>query len=357
MKTRKELPKTALPRIYFIDRQIASGSYPNSRILAKAFETSESTINRDIEFMRTMLNAPIVFDHVHNGYYYAEKTWRLSAGYATAEEMLALGLVKNLVSLYRKTPFYETARQLLEIIGAPLAAASAEAKNPHWHEDRIVVPRLAAAPVEEKLWQVAVKALRENRVITFDYTGTWDEEPRNRRVRPWQLLFDSGAWFLSAWDEDRAASRIFSLARMENAALTEETFPLPRDYDYRHTNGDSYFGVFKGTEQKRCRINFYEEAVVWARERQWAADQRIEEFTEKGKTCVTLEFTSGQYEKVLEWVLSRGGNALPLEPPELVADWSGHIETMWQRIGAERAKTKPAKRRGLAPGDKPPPVS
>jgi predicted DNA-binding transcriptional regulator YafY len=125
--------------------------------------------------MRTMLNAPIVFDHVHNGYYYAEKTWRLSAGYATAEEMLALGLVKNLLCLCKNTPLYETARQLLEVIGAPMAAAGPDTKNPGWYEDRVIVPQLAAAPVENELWQAVVKALRGNRVITFDYTGAWDE--------------------------------------------------------------------------------------------------------------------------------------------------------------------------------------
>jgi predicted DNA-binding transcriptional regulator YafY len=91
MNTRKELPKTALPRIYCIDRQIASGAYPNTRELAETYETSEATISRDIEFMRNMLNAPIAYSREHNGYYYAEKTFRLSAGYATAEEMLALG--------------------------------------------------------------------------------------------------------------------------------------------------------------------------------------------------------------------------------------------------------------------------
>jgi predicted DNA-binding transcriptional regulator YafY len=130
MNTRKELPKTALPRIYFIDRQIASGAYPNTRELAEAYETSEATISRDIDFMRTMLNAPIVYDSKQNDYYYAEKTFRLSAGYATAEEMLALGMTKNLLSLYHDTPLYETIRQLLEIIGAPLAEAGAECKSP-----------------------------------------------------------------------------------------------------------------------------------------------------------------------------------------------------------------------------------
>jgi predicted DNA-binding transcriptional regulator YafY len=152
MRTRKELPKTALPRIYFIDRQIASGSYPNSRILAEAYETSESTISRDIDFMRSILNAPIIFDHDHNGYYYTEKTWRLTAGYATAEELLALALAKNLLVLCQGTPLYETARQSLEIISIPLAAAKGDTQKSAWYTDRIIVPQVAASPVPPELW-------------------------------------------------------------------------------------------------------------------------------------------------------------------------------------------------------------
>jgi hypothetical protein len=34
------------------------------------------------------------------------------------------------------------------------------------------------------------------------------------------------------------------------------------------------------------------------------------------------------YNKVLEWLLSHGGNAQPLEPEELIADWKWHIEVM-----------------------------
>jgi predicted DNA-binding transcriptional regulator YafY len=55
------------------------------------------------------------------------------------------------------------------------------------------VPRPAAARVENELWQTVIKAMKDNRVITFDYTGAWDEEPRLRRVHPWHILFDAGA--------------------------------------------------------------------------------------------------------------------------------------------------------------------
>ena len=69
MKPRKNLPKTSLPRIYFIDRKIAEGSYPNAPELAKEYETSLSTINRDIAYMRDMLGAPIAYDFFRKGFY------------------------------------------------------------------------------------------------------------------------------------------------------------------------------------------------------------------------------------------------------------------------------------------------
>jgi predicted DNA-binding transcriptional regulator YafY len=322
MNTRKELPKTALPRIYFIDRQIASGVYPNSRILAETYETSEATINRDIDFMRNMLNAPIVFDHSHNGYYYADKTFRLSAGYATAEEMLALGIMKNLLSLYHDMPIYQTMRQLLELIGVPIADAGGT--TPAWYENRIMVPAIASAPVPVEIWTIIVKGLKANKIITFDYTGTWDNESRLRRVRPYQLLFDAGLWYLYSWDEDRQDVRMFSLSRMEHAALTENKFNLPPDYNYSAQECGSYFGIFYGKVKKHFRVSFYDEAFSWAKERTWAADQTIEE----NEYSVTVDFTSTQYEKVLEWVLSRGCNARPLEPPELVKEWKDTIMEM-----------------------------
>jgi predicted DNA-binding transcriptional regulator YafY len=70
MKDRKSIPKTALARIYFIDREIASGKYPNTRTLAEVYERGTATISRDIEFMRDMMDAPLEYDFKRKGYYY-----------------------------------------------------------------------------------------------------------------------------------------------------------------------------------------------------------------------------------------------------------------------------------------------
>jgi hypothetical protein len=60
------------------------------------------------------------------------------------------------------------------------------------------------------------------------------------------------------------------------------------------------------------------------RERQWADDQKIKE-TDEG---LVIDFTSTQYDKVFEWMMSRGRAACPLEPEKLVTDWRGHVAEM-----------------------------
>jgi hypothetical protein len=60
------------------------------------------------------------------------------------------------------------------------------------------------------------------------------------------------------------------------------------------------------------------------KERKWASDQKIEESDDGA----IMHFTSTQYYKVLEWILSQGRTAKPLEPEVLVKDWRNHIAEM-----------------------------
>ncbi|MDR1584294.1 MAG: WYL domain-containing protein [Prevotellaceae bacterium] len=327
MKDRKNLPKTALPRLYFIDREIASGKYPNTKELAKRYETGTATISRDIEFMRDMLGAPIEYDAFHRGYFYTEKTYRLPAGFSSSDEMLALGMAKTIISLYRESPIYGAAHNLLESITAPLN----DDKNPSWFENRILVPAVASAPVDTELWQVIITGLREDRVLTFDYRSTWDDDYTRRRVHPYQLLFDTGVWYLYTFSEERQAIRIFSLSRIKNAAVTNSRFTLPQNYDYQIKNHGSYFGVFSG-DTYYFRIALYEYAAFIATERKWAEDQEIEAID----GGIILKFTSTQYDKVREWVLSRGMYAEPLEPELLVEDWAENVRQMNKTLRLKR---------------------
>ena len=323
---RKNLPKTALPRLYYIDREIASGTFPSTRKLAKQYEISMSTISRDIEYMRDMLDAPIEYNAFHRGYYYTSETFRLPAGFANPEDLLALGMAKSILTLYQDTPLYGAAKHLLDMMTLPLVKG--RDRNSLWFENRIIVPPVASAPVSAETWNTILQALEVNRVITFEYQGLWDEEYKPRRVRPYQILFDNGVWYLHAYAEERKDLRIFSLTRIKNTVLRDETFSLPANYDYCTLTDGSCFGVFAGGRTYDFRIEFFDESCLWVQERTWASDQVIKE-TEEG---VSISFTSSQYNKVLEWMLSRGSSARPLAPEVLVEEWRWHIEEMGKMV-------------------------
>jgi predicted DNA-binding transcriptional regulator YafY len=313
---RKKLPKTALPRIYKIDEMIASGRYPSTKELAKAYEASMSSISRDIEFMRDSLGAPIEYDARRRGYYYAEKTFRLPGSFTTAENIQALGMAKTLLTLYRDTPLYTAAQNLLESITAPLI----DKQDPDLYQNRIVVPPVAAAALDPAVWDVITAGLKENKIIAFHYRGIQDDDFKPRRVRPYQLLFDNGVWSLYGYAEERKAMRLFLLSRIRDAAVTESGFSLPGDYDYCSRSDGSNFGVFEGNTRYRFCIDFFEPAAFGVSERTWATDQAVTEI-EGG---IRIKFTSTQYDKVLEWVLSKGCYAIPVKPEKLVEEWNWH---------------------------------
>jgi predicted DNA-binding transcriptional regulator YafY len=332
METRKQIPRATLERIYTIEREIASETYPNVNDLVEICECGSATIYRDIEYMRDRLNAPIKYDAKHRGWYFSQKSYRLPARYTEANDMLALGMAKSLLELYKNTPLYESAKRLLEEITAPLTHYDIdETRKAPWFENRIIVPPVASAPVKSEIWELITTGLRDNRVITFDYKGIRDTEAITRRVRPYQLLFDTGIWYLYGYSEERRATRLFSLQRMKNVALTYELFKLPTDFDYTLKNSNSHFGIFAG-EKQNYRILFSNDALPEIEERQWAEDQKIEG---TGDDCFVISFSSTQFQKVLSWVLSFGYSAEPLEPQQLVENWQWHIKELYEYITEE----------------------
>ncbi|MDR0550456.1 MAG: WYL domain-containing protein [Spirochaetaceae bacterium] len=328
METRKHLPRAVLARIYFIDREIAAGKFPNVHDLAKEYEVGTATIYRDIEYMRYMLNAPIEYSAKNRGWYYTEKAFRLPAGFAAANDMLTLGMAKSLVALYKNTPLYEPALRLLNSITAPLSEENEDAGKTAWYEKRIVVPPVAQAYIDTGIWSIIAGAIKENKKITFEYKGYIDDDFKTRIVHPYQLLFDNGAWFLYAYSEERSAIRIFSLTHIKNAAITNEHFILPEEFDYCASNDDSFFGVFAGKKES-FKIAFNRHTANNIQDRLWAKDQKI--YSKNNK--VIIEFTSSQYDKVLSWVLSFGSGARPLKPDQLVDQWKEQIIELYKILG------------------------
>jgi predicted DNA-binding transcriptional regulator YafY len=313
-------PRFALPRIYEIDQDIASGKYPNASVLAKRYEVGKATIHRDIDFMRTRMNAPIEYNAQRRGFYYSDNTYRLPGGFASESDLMAIGMVKTILTLCKNTPLFESVSNLLEGLVAPFKTR----QNTSWIDKRIAVPPVPETVIPIDLWSAVIDSLRENKILEFDYWGAKDFLYRKRRIHPYQLVFDNGRWCLFAWAEDRKAVRLFSLSRMRNVRKTMEDFKLPENFDFCSKTGGTFFGMYHGDTARRYRIRFFGLALPTIKERKWADDQTITE-DENG---LTLAFSSTQYSNILAWTLSFGQYAVPVEPRELVDEWRENVRKM-----------------------------
>lgn len=59
-------------RIQWLHKKLVSKSYPNSHRIAERFRISPRQAQRDLDFLRKNLGAPIAYDTARRGFYYTE---------------------------------------------------------------------------------------------------------------------------------------------------------------------------------------------------------------------------------------------------------------------------------------------
>ena len=88
---------TALHRIQWIDSEIRAGRSPNARRLAERFEISHRQAQRDFEYLRDSLGAPLVYAAAERGYRYEGEPVVLPGQFVTAEQR---GVLEHLAEYY-----------------------------------------------------------------------------------------------------------------------------------------------------------------------------------------------------------------------------------------------------------------
>lgn len=59
-------------RIQWLHKRLVNGSYPNARRLAERFHISPRQAQRDIDFLKKKMGAPLAYDSARRGFYYTE---------------------------------------------------------------------------------------------------------------------------------------------------------------------------------------------------------------------------------------------------------------------------------------------
>ncbi len=300
-------------RLLFIGRKIREGSFPNCSSLAKEWEVSTKTVQRDIAYLKWELDAPIEYDSVKHGYYYTEPNYRMPTMTISESDLFAICIAEKALEQYKHTPLYTKLASVFDKIQGSLPEKVSV--HPSWVESRFSFFSAPVTKIDGNVWQTITKSVRGNRTLRLGHVSPGAKDKGEERdVDPYHLVNHKGQWYLIGHCHRSQKLRTFALSRVNKARLLERRFALPEDFDIRKVVG-SHFGIMWSDEEYHVRIRFAQRVAPYIKERQWHPTQKIKENRDG---ILVLSFTTNHLNEVKDWALSWGSSAKVLGPKELV---------------------------------------
>ena len=264
-----------------------------------------------------------------------EKIWQLPLGYKglppvalNRYELMSLQLARASLSHLKGTPFLQDLDAVIAKVAAALPDKTAN------HLERIVravtLLQRGTRSYGEKhdLLRKLQKALLLQRVIELIYKKPYADRTLTYRVNPYAfVLYDHGL-YVHGYSHQAEEERLFSVDRMRQVAVTEESFEIPSSY----STADRYakqFGLIEGSPQE-VKIRFSPEVAHLMKERQWHPTQQVKKL-KAGAVEVMLH--AGGLDEIAWWVLSWGKEAKVLSPPKLVEIVTAQLSKSLRQYG------------------------
>ncbi|HOP96289.1 MAG TPA: WYL domain-containing protein [Verrucomicrobiota bacterium] len=295
-----------------IHQAIQSGKFPNASKLAAELEVSTKSIHRDIEFMRDRLELPIEYDSSRFGYFYTQEVSGFPTMQITEGELVALVIAEKALEQYRGTnfekPLLSAIRKMEQSLPDTISLNLADV-------EQTISFRTRAEPILElQVFDTLAKAAARRQQLELTYRKPGRRETELRVVDPYHLANINGEWYLFAYDHLRRDIRTFAPSRIQSIRHTGKTLQRPSSFSVEKRLRDS-FGVYSGEGQYRVAIRFNARVADYIREKRWHHSQEIKDLPDGG---LELRMRLSGLDEVERWILSWGGNAVALEPRELV---------------------------------------
>lgn len=312
-------------RLLFIDRKIREGKYPNCASMAKEWEVSAKTLQRDIDYLKYELDAPIEYEPVEHGYYYTESNYSMPAINISESDLFSVCIAERALKQFEHTPLYDKLVKIFDRIEQSLPSKTSA--DPAWIENRIFFSPEPAAIVNSGVWENIAKALRENRQLKISHVSPGESRQVTRIVDPYHLVNFKGEWYLSSMCHLRSSIRTFAVSRIKKVEILKEYFEMPADFTREKMFGDT-FGIIWSPDQYDVKIRFMSVAAPYIEERIWHPSQKI---VKRKNGSLEIEFRTNHLNEVKDWVLSWGPQAKVLSPALLIEKVKTELEETLDR--------------------------
>jgi proteasome accessory factor B len=175
--------------------------------------------------------------------------------------------------------------------------------------------RVLVRPVDGRVFVALAAALHDRKLVTFNYHKMGDDAVSTREAEPYGLVFLGSHWYLIARDRAHGALRHFRLSRMSGVRVNRKRenspdFETPADFDLSSHAGSRAAWELGDGDMVETLVEF--RRGTGAARAAAALGKPV-----KGEPR-RRQFRVRRGDAFTRWLMSFGGDAQPLEPPEMV---------------------------------------
>lgn len=199
-------------------------------------------------YVSTLMNGdiPIMSVNGRRGGYYLDKGYFLQVPALTEDEIIALGILRNMMDNPNKPQF---SPEMVSAISKLILAGKKGKDN----VENQPFQNLTKGITQDILKLVHL-AITQKKKIQIVYQGIQEGTKNTRVICPYEIVFRDMAWYAYAFCELRSERRLFHISRVQEAKLLTEHFHMDDDEAFTHDMG-KVFGLFRGA--KEYEVNIY----------------------------------------------------------------------------------------------------
>ena len=278
-------------------------------------EISKATFKRDLEYLRSRMNASIVYDRFKGGYCFdgqviGEKI-ELPGLWFSEKEATALVLMQHLLSGLDKGGLIEPhIAPLTSIIDGILGQSNTPTKE---LRKRLKVFGMSARKSSIENFEEIGDALLKRKRIQITYYARGTDKTTEREISPQRLIFYRDNWYLDAYCHLRKDLRSFALDGIRSAVVSNAKADEISEKDLQEHFAESY-GIFSGKATQRTKLKFSPEKARWVSSESWHG-QQVGSFDKDGSYI--LEFDYNKDPELVMDILKYGSGVEVLAPASL----------------------------------------
>jgi predicted DNA-binding transcriptional regulator YafY len=315
--------KIIYERFLWFQNEVKNNKYPNTKALAEHFEITRKTAQRDIEFMRDRMGAPLVYIPDQRGFAYEDNTYELPGFWLEEESLTSLLLAYRLASAVPDVAIKTSLRSFLEQLLTKLSHSNAISIKDL--SNKVSVRNIQYSKTAEKIYHTVLEALLSSKPIQIEYHSPHNSETTTRDIMPLHLLHYMGTWHIIAHCAMKNELRDFVLSRVKVISPCTDKITARFSSEQVSEYIRRTFGIFHGKETKEVRLCFSKEVSTWISEQAWHPAQKT--FVKKdGRLCLTIPVAD--FREIKREILKYGSQVEVLSPKSLRTEIKKEIEKM-----------------------------